>query len=85
MGVIGNFLADRAGDIGELIDKAFGGSGKTGRTVGGASSGLIRLLPFEKGGYVVSTPTARNALVVKVPTLEKGGRVQRKKKNVKRK
>jgi hypothetical protein len=63
MGVIGNFLADNAGGIGSWIDKnIFAGSGKTGKSVGQASSSLLRLLPFEKGG-----------------------KVQRKKKNVKRK
>lgn len=86
MGLIGNFLADQAGNIGEFIDKnVFGGSGKTGRSVGGASSGLLRLLPFEQGGYVMATPTPRNALMIKVPTMEKGGRVQRKKGKGKKK
>lgn len=53
MGVIGNLLADNASGIGSWIDKnIFGGSGQTGSRIGGASSGLLRLLPFEKGGMV---------------------------------
>ena len=80
MGIIGNFLADQAGNIGEFVDKnIFGGSGKTGRSVGGASSSLLRLLPFEKGGYVTVAPTSRAPLTVKVPVMEKGGMVKKAK------
>jgi hypothetical protein len=53
MGFIGNLLGGAAGSIGEFIDKnVFGGTGKTGRSIGEASSNLIRLLPFEAGGMV---------------------------------
>lgn len=53
MGFIGNLLGGAAGSIGEFIDKnVFGGTGKTGRSIGEASSNLIRLLPFESGGMV---------------------------------
>ena len=53
MGFVGNALAGAAGGIGEWIDKnVFGGTGKTGRSIGEASSSLIRLLPFESGGMV---------------------------------
>jgi hypothetical protein len=53
MGIIGNLLADNASGIGSWIDKnIFGGSGKTGRSIGDASSNLLRLIPFENGGKV---------------------------------
>jgi hypothetical protein len=53
MGVVGNILGGAAGSVGEWIDKnIFGGSGKTGRSIGEASSNLIRLLPFETGAVV---------------------------------
>jgi hypothetical protein len=53
MGFVGNLLGGAAGGIGEWIDKnVFGGTGKTGRSIGEASSSLIRLLPFESGGVV---------------------------------
>lgn len=78
MGIIGNFLADQAGNIGEFIDKkVFGGSGKTGRSVGGASSSLLRLLPFEQGGIVIH-PVTRQP--IRVNAMQKGGMAMPKKK-----
>jgi hypothetical protein len=53
MGIVGNALANVAGDIGGWIDKnIFHGSGATGRSIGEASSNLIRMLPFESGGKI---------------------------------
>lgn len=52
MGVIGELLSNNAADIGGWIDRAFGGSGQRGRSIGEASSNLIRMLPFESGGMV---------------------------------
>lgn len=53
MGVIGNLLADNAGGIGSWIDRnIFGGSGKTGESVGKASQSLLRMIPFERGGKI---------------------------------
>jgi hypothetical protein len=52
MGFVGDFLSSNAADIGGWIDKAFGGSGATGRKIGGAASGLLKLIPLERGGMV---------------------------------
>lgn len=79
MGIVGNFLAGEAGNIGSWIDKnIFGGSGATGQKIGSASSGLLRLLPFEQGGYVMTAPTSRAPLNIKVPLMEKGGKTMKK-------
>lgn len=60
MGIVGNFLADNAGGIGSWLDKnVFGGSGKTGKAVGQASSSLLRMLPFEKGGKIPKKKNVR--------------------------
>ena len=57
MGVVGNALASVAGDVGSWIDRnIFHGSGNTGRSIGEASSNLIRMLPFESGGKIVKPP-----------------------------
>lgn len=83
MGIIGNFLADQAGNIGEFIDKkVFGGSGNTGRSVGSASSSLLRLLPFENGGVVMHPVTGQP---IRVNAMQKGGMVKPKKKAGKKK
>jgi hypothetical protein len=80
MGFIGNLLADNSSSIGSWIDKnIFGGSGKTGGKIGGAASGLLRLLPFEQGGMVhyVDPHTGR---VVKSVQKKKKGKKSRGKK-----
>lgn len=71
MGVVGNALASVAGDVGGWIDRnIFGGSGQRGRSIGEASSNLIRMLPFEKGGKV--KPMKKAPAKRKAPAKKKG-------------
>jgi hypothetical protein len=79
MGIIGNLLASASGDIGSWIDRnVFGGSGATGRRVGGALSPLATLIPFQQGGLVMQPNlnlVQRQPRAVKA--MKKGGAVKK--------
>jgi hypothetical protein len=77
MGVVGNALASVAGDIGGWIDKnIFRGSGARGRSIGEASSNLIRMLPFDAGGKITKQHMGQAHMKKKAPA--KKGRGKKK-------
>lgn len=88
MGIIGNLIAGASGDIGSWIDQnIFGGSGRTGRQIGGALSPLASLIPFQQGGLVIQPNLNLVQRQRPVKAMKKGGVVKKtpQKKTVQKK